>query len=93
MFAGHGAWAVARLGRLARKSGWALIGTALTLSIGACFPPPSDVVVNPETGDPVLVSDIDAILNNANLTEDQKRQKLLDMGLTEELIDTLIRAS
>lgn len=93
MFAGLRTAAVARWRRCANASVLALISLACIAAVAGCFPPAGDVVLNPETGEPVLLIDIDPILNDADLTEAEKRQELLDLGLSEELADVLIRAS
>lgn len=85
--------AIAGLRRFATRSALALMLSACGALMAGCFPPAGDVVLNPDTGEPVLLVDIDVVLNDADLTEDEKRQDLLEMGLSEELIDVLLRAS
>jgi len=42
-------------------------------------------------GQPILLGDIETIVNNNDLTEDQKRDQLHDLGIEdEELIDALL---
>lgn len=93
MFAGHGASMVARIGRIARKSGLFFVGTAVILAGAGCFDLPQDTVVSTIDGNTILLSDIDPILNDTDLTEAEKRQELLDLGVPEDVIDTLLRAS
>ncbi len=42
-------------------------------------------------GQPILLDDIEVIVNNNELTEDEKRDQLRDLGIKdEELIDALL---
>ena len=77
--------------------GWGRTGLALLVSVGAvafvaCVPPPPNVLRD-NNGEILDIPTVDAILNNQNLSQDEKRQKLLDLGVPESVADALLRAS
>jgi len=59
----------------------------------ACSPTPPENVLRDADGNVIDLKTIDPILNNSNLTQDQKRQKLLDLGVPESVADGLLRAA
>jgi hypothetical protein len=102
--AGATIWAGARMkqhtGALSARNRGSLF---LTLVTGGCLailtacviPLPSTPpnVVRGTDGEVLDLTQIDPILNNTSLTEQQKRQQLLDLGMPEEVADALLRAS
>lgn len=92
MFSAQRAWMAARRGRLAGTLGCVLVAGALILAGAACFATPEDTVRSIITGDPVLLEQIDPILDDPELTEEEKRQELQELGLAEHLIEILLRS-
>lgn len=77
--------------------GWGRVGLAFLVGIGAvafvaCVPPPPNVLRD-NNGEILDIPTIDAVLQNQNLSQDEKRQRLLDLGVPESVADTLLRAS
>jgi len=70
-----------------------LTAIAAGLGVVACTPVPDTVVFSTETGEPVLLEDIDPILLDPDLTEDEKREQLLELGVPDDVIDVLLRAA
>ena len=65
----------------------------LAMLVGACGPP-TENVLSDATGQSIRLEGIDRILSNNNLTEEEKREQLRGLGITDEdLIDALIQAS
>lgn len=83
-------------GRFCRKAGrWGLGACSglLVAAAGACGPPTENVLSDAE-GQSIRLEGIDRILENDNLTEEEKRERLRGLGITDErLIDALIQAS
>jgi hypothetical protein len=76
-----------RLGRLLANTLWFAAGLALS---GGCTPRPQDVLKD-ANGNDIRMSAIDAILMDTMLTDEEKRQALRDLGITDEqLIDALV---
>ena len=66
-----------------------LAGVALfVLAAGGC-PPIENVLSNAE-GQSIRLSAIDDIVQNRNLTEEQKRQGLRDLGITDDALIELL---
>jgi len=86
-------------GRYPRKAwpslvAWkALVGVALlVLAAGGC--PPTENVVSNAQGQSIRLTAIDRIVQNNDLSEEQKRQGLRDLGITDdELIELLLRGT
>jgi hypothetical protein len=77
-----------RPGGFRSKIVW-LAGLAAVAMMG-CQPPLPDVLVD-ENGNTIRLSSITPVLANDDLSDDQKRQALRDLGITdEELIDALL---
>lgn len=93
MISGSRTSGLVRFWRTVQARGLAFMAGACLCALVACFPEPQAVVLNPDTGNPVVLSDIDPILDDTSLTEAEKRQELLDLGLPESLVDDLLRAS
>ena len=94
MLAGHGRSAMVRMRRLVGRSGlWVCTGVAIMLAGAACFETPADVVLSTIDGSVILLEDTDPILNDATLSEAAKRQQLSDLGVPDDVVDTLLRAS
>jgi hypothetical protein len=89
----HRCGTILRIHRLARASALAVAGVMLSWAAAACTPTPSDVLTNPDTGQPISVSDVSAILSNTTTTSERKRQLLLDLGLPEETVTVLLAAT
>jgi hypothetical protein len=92
MSSGDGEFGVGRFVRLTKKAGLAIVGTLWILSNGACFAPPEDIVFSTVTGEIITIQEIDPILNDPELTEADKRQQLQELGVPDDLIETLLRA-
>ncbi|HOB76307.1 MAG TPA: hypothetical protein PKG54_17490 [Phycisphaerae bacterium] len=78
--------------RFGRGVGLKLAGLALCLAgwVPGCQPPAHNVIMG--VNGPIRLEAITRILDNPELTEDQKRQELRNLGITDEdLIDVLIR--
>lgn len=91
MFAVQDATAVARLRRLAARSVGILAGIAMILAGAGCFAVPENATVSP-TGGVITLEQIDSILNNTRLTEEEQREQLRELGLSDELIDVFFRS-
>lgn len=82
-----------RLSRLRRRGlGPGLAGLAVGVAglVSGCQPPLQNVIVG--VNGPVRLDAVMQILEDDDLTEDQKRQELRNLGITDEdLIDVLIR--
>ncbi len=73
-----------------RGLGWAGLVLCLAGFLPGCHPPAQNVIVG--ANGPIRLEAITRILDDPDLTEDEKRQDLRDLGITdEELIDVLIR--
>lgn len=56
-----------------------------------CAPPPDTIVISTVTGEPVDMQSISAILNNGNLTTEQKRDRLVNnLGVPADIADILL---
>jgi len=66
--------------------------SALSLALtSGCFPPFNDVIVG-ENGEQIRLVLLSTIVDNPDLLEEEKRQQIRDLGITDEvLIDLLIR--
>ncbi|RME39049.1 MAG: hypothetical protein D6788_06245 [Planctomycetota bacterium] len=54
------------------------------------FAPVARTLTDP-TGQPIYLDDVEAIVRNPDLTEDEKRRQLRDLGIQDEkLIDALL---
>ncbi len=59
---------------------------------GGCQPPYTGLIQG--ANGPVRLSEVTAITQDTNLTDDQKRQALEDLGITDpDMIDLLIRGA
>ena len=75
-----------------------LIGAVVLVVLGlaACGPPPylqedNETVLVDEEGDQIRLESIEKIVNNEDLTDQQKREELETLGITDDvLIDLLI---
>jgi len=75
-----------RTPRLAR---WLMVLGVIGTGCGS--PPFNDVLVGPN-GEQIRTDPIKRIFNNPDLTEEEQRQALRDLGITDEgLIDLLVR--
>ena len=62
----------------------------LALATGGC--PPTENVVTDANGQSIRLTAIDRIVTNEDATDEQKRQGLRDLGITDEaLIELLVR--
>ena len=67
-----------------------LAGIAAASAVVGCISPYPNVLVT-DTGQQIRLSDIDAILADTALDEDEKKQALRDLGITdEELLNVLV---
>jgi hypothetical protein len=67
-----------------------LVGLIISADLACCTPPYRYVLVD-EEGEQVRVVMIRKIITDEDLTDDEKRELLRDVGLTDELfIDSLI---
>ena len=81
------------VGRILSGLAGVIVAAGLVASVTGCQPPYLDALVSP-TGQQIRADDIVSILNNTDLTEEEQRGSLRDLGITDErLIDALIRAS
>lgn len=71
--------------------GWWIMGVCAGLILACgCGPPFNDVLIN-EQGETVRVEGVQRILNDNELTEEQKRDALVRYGITDEaLLDALL---
>jgi hypothetical protein len=76
--------------RLVRTWGLAFAVCTFAVAVNACLPPPDTLVRNAETGEPIDLQSIDAILQNGNLTTEEKQERLLELGVPEDLIPILL---
>jgi len=68
-----------------------LAGLAL-LSVGALCQPPYRYLLRDLDGQPIEITEVAEITSDPDLSEDEKRQALRDMGIEDELlIDLLLR--
>jgi hypothetical protein len=70
----------------------AMVTVSCLAVFAACVPTPANVVRG-NNNDILYLTQIDPILNNTNLTQEQKRQQLLDLGMPANVADALLRAS
>ena len=78
-----------RSSRRARGYGRALL--AAVLAVAGCVPLSDNVLTN-DGGEPIRLAEIAAIVSDDSLNEDQKRQALEDLGVTnEDLLDVFLR--
>jgi len=74
---------------------WSIL-LASSLFLVSCGAPPQTDFPNALTnqnGEVIFFDDVGAILSNSDLSDDQKRQALRDLGLEDErLIDALLEA-
>ncbi len=77
--------------RRGRRNG-RLAGVILAGCVGLCgCQPPFNDVLEGANGVQIRLTAVDKILNNPDLTEEEKRQALRDLGITDEdLIDALL---
>ena len=69
----------------------ALISGIMTLWIAGCGVPTENVLVDCE-GNSIRITALDQIYNNEDMTDEEKRQALRDMCITDEaLIDLLLQ--
>ncbi|HSW45049.1 MAG TPA: hypothetical protein VLM89_05715 [Phycisphaerae bacterium] len=76
-----------------RRLSWAggLLAGLLALGFTGCGPPVANVLVG-ANGESIRLSTVDAIYLNPELTPEEKRQALRDLGITDEsLIDVLLQ--
>ena len=81
-------------------NGWSKWGMALLLGIAvvalpvlpACSPPVPTNVLKDANGNVIDLKTIDPILNDSSLTQDEKRQQLLKLGVPESVADGLLRS-
>ena len=59
----------------------------------ACAPTPPENVLRDADGNIIDLRTIDPIINNSNLTQDQKRKQLIDVGVPENIADALLRSA
>jgi|GEM_PF-1209397 len=92
-----GVWSVRRRPS-GRCCGWWRAGAWKGLAFGGLFAllaggcPPTENVVTDPSGQSIRLTSIDRIVTNPDLSEEQKRQGLRDLGITdEELIDFLLQ--
>lgn len=72
-------------GAVAALATWAL------LAMAGCNPAPTENVIVDCNGQSVRLTTIDSIKNDSGLTDPEKRQKLIDMCITDEaVIDVLL---
>jgi hypothetical protein len=74
-----------------------VIVTWAWLSVIVCPPPylqdGNDIVLTDEEGNQIRLVQIERIVNDDDLTEEEKRQALEDLGITDDdLIDLLINS-
>ncbi|HQA00182.1 MAG TPA: hypothetical protein PLT93_18775, partial [Phycisphaerae bacterium] len=81
-----------RWARLTKQAGLAILGGLWLLSTGACFAPPGDTVYSTVTGEVITLEEINPILNDPELTEAEKREQLQELGVPDDLVETLLRA-
>ena len=63
------------------------LGVLACLTTLACAPAlPPNALTNPETGQSIRLSDINAIVGNQNLSEEQKREQLITLGIQEPFV-------
>ena len=68
-----------------------LVGMFVAGVLSACAPPLANTITG-ANGRPIQRSDLEAIIDDDDLSDDQKRTALMDLGLTDtDLIDLLIR--
>lgn len=65
------------------------VGTCVA-GVCGCVGDPDTLVISTVTGEPLNMADIDAILNNSNLDEQEKRDRLLELGVPEDLVEVLL---
>lgn len=89
---------MSHMGRIAGSWGglpWggaaAALATWVLLAMAGCNPAPTENVIVDCNGRSVRLTTIDSIRNDSGLTAAEKRQKLIDMCITDEaVIDVLL---
>ena len=70
-----------------------VLAGCVTLAGLACQPPYNYVLIG-SNGQPIRQSQIDSIVQDSTMTTEQKRQALIDLGITDEgLINVLLGTS
>jgi hypothetical protein len=81
-----GSWGGRPWGRVA-----AALAAGAILGFAGCNPPPTENVIVDCNGQSVRLTTIDSIKNDSELTDAEKRQKLIDMCITDEaVLDVLL---
>lgn len=75
--------------RIVRAGLTSLAGIMVLASI-ACLPPSENRVLSTIDGTPIDMADVDPILGSDDLTEDQKRDRLLEIGVPADIVETLL---
>ncbi len=80
---------MARRARLAVIGMLAALGLCCTMA-GFCLQTPEDVARSTIDGTVIDLNAVDAILADTTLTEAQKREQLLALGVSQDLVDVLV---